>query len=209
LYIDPQSLDQGEVWESPKHTVVVQVKNLSSDVRTVVGFGSSCECSAVEPQKLTLRPGEAAELSVDLDLTYRLPYQLGLARRPLTVRLSPVFEGDYAPTPGWELRGVVLSRVSLDAQHVAFGDRCHHAGPPVSRKVRARAHRPHSRVEAVTVPDCATVRVEDVAGSPGQYLIVISPRANLPVGPFKFDVQVREITADGGGPSVRLDQRHG
>jgi hypothetical protein len=185
LYIEPTSLDLGEVWESAKHTVLVQVKNLSREVRTIIGFGTSCECSAVEPQKLTLGPGEAAELAVALDLTHRLPYQLGLARRPLTVRLSPVFKGDFDSTPGWDLTGVILSRVSL------------HDRPPVSRKVRARVHRPHSRVTGVAVPDKASVQVEEVAGSPGEYLIAISPRPDLPVGPFKFDVPVREVDAHG------------
>jgi hypothetical protein len=36
-----------------------------------------------------------------------------------------------------------------------------------------------------------------MAGTSDQYLIIVSPHANLPIGPFKFQVQVRAITADG------------
>jgi hypothetical protein len=71
-----------------------------------------------------------------------------------------------------------------------------HAGPAVSRKVRATAHVPIDRLDASAVPDLAVARVESVADNPGQYCIIVSPRPDLPVGPFRFDVQVRAVTAD-------------
>ncbi len=89
---------------------------------------------------MSLRPGEQADLTVKIDLTHRQQYQLGLARWDVSVWINPVFAGDFAPTPGWELKGVVLSRVSLEAASLSFGDQCVHGGPPVMRKVRVVAH---------------------------------------------------------------------
>ncbi|HJT77028.1 MAG TPA: DUF1573 domain-containing protein [Gemmataceae bacterium] len=196
LSIDPSSLDLGEVWETPRHTTTLKIKNVSGDVRTVTDFEASCDCLGVEPRALTLQPGQAAELTVSLDLTHRQPYQLGLARWPTSVQIRPRFQGDFAPTPGWLVKASVRSRVSLEAAQLAFGDRCVHDGPPASRKVRARAHVPLRRLEASALPDLAEVRVEEDA-APGGYRIVVSPHPALPVGPFRFRVQVRAVTADG------------
>jgi hypothetical protein len=80
-------------------------------------------------------------------------------------------------------------------------DLCRHAGPSIARKVQARVHVPLKRLEAFAVPDIATVRVEPVPDSPELYVIVVSPRPDLPVGPFSFDVQVRVITLDGAAHS--------
>jgi hypothetical protein len=180
LHIEPPSLDLGEIWETPEHVARVTIKNVSAEPRTIVRFEQSCDCLGVEPQGMTIPPGQSTEVTFRLDLTHRQPYQLGLARWPVSVRLSPVFQGDFAATPGWDVKALVLSRVSLETWQLAFGDRCTHTGPQVERKVRAKAHQPLRRLEAVAVPDVATVRVEPVAGVEGEYFIVVSPRSDLP-----------------------------
>ncbi len=197
LHIDPHALELGEIWETPEHLARVTIKNVSAELRTLIRFEPSCDCLGVEPQGLTIPPGQAADVTLHLDLTHRQPYQLGLARWPVSVRLQPVFEGDFAPTLGWDVKAVVRSRVSLVGWQLAFGDRCTHTGPPVERKVRARTHQPLRRLEAVPVPAIATVRVEPVAGAEGEYFIVVSPRSDLPVGPFHFQVNVAAVTEDG------------
>jgi hypothetical protein len=47
------------------------------------------------------------------------------------------------------------------------------------------------------VPDIAAVRVESVPDSPDNYLIVVSPRPELSIGPFNFKVHVLAVTPDG------------
>ncbi len=206
LHIDSQSLDLGEIWETPEHVARVTVKNVSSEPRTIIRFDQSCDCLGVEPQRMTIPPGQSAEVTFRLDLTHRQPYQLGLAQWPVSLQLHPVFEGDLAPTPGWNVRALVRSRVSLEAAQLAFGDRCTHTGPQVERKVRAMARQPLRRIEAVAVPDFATVRVEPIAGAQGEYFIIVAPRPDLPIGAFRSQIQIAAVTEDGiGHPCASLD----
>jgi Protein of unknown function (DUF1573) len=197
LAIDPDSLDLGEVWETPNHSLTLKVQNVSNEVRSIINFSGSCGCLKVEPQRLTISPGQTAELSLALDLTHRLPYQVGLAQWPISVRFNPVFQGDFASTPGWELKGLVRSRVSLDTLQIPFTDQCIYNGPPVTRKVRAKAHVPLEHLEASAVPPLATVRVESIPESPDSFVILVSPNPQLPVGPFTFEVQVKAVMPDG------------
>jgi uncharacterized protein DUF1573 len=197
LYIDPRSLDLGEVWETPEHVAQVSVKNVSAEPRTIIRFEQSCNCLGVEPQGMTISPGQTAELGIHFDLTHKQPYQLGLARWPVSVRIQPVFQGDFAPSLGWDVRATVRSRVSLENWQLTFGDRCTHSGPRVERKIRANTHQPLRRLEAVAVPNVAATRVEPVAGALGEYFIVVSPRPDLPVGPFRFEVQISAVDEDG------------
>lgn len=197
LAIDPRSLDLGELWETPNHTLTLEMRNVSAEERTIVDFSGSCGCLTIEPRKLTIPPSQTAELAVTLDLTHRLPYQVGLAQWPVSVKFNPVFQGDFSSTPGWEIKALVRSRVSLDCTQIPFMDQCTHLGPSVARKVRARAHVPVERLKVSALPNMANVRVEAVHGSPDEYQIVVSPNPRLPVGPFSFDVEVRAVTLDG------------
>jgi len=38
LFIEPASLDLGELWESPRHVVVLKVANLSGEKKVIAGF---------------------------------------------------------------------------------------------------------------------------------------------------------------------------
>jgi hypothetical protein len=196
LYIEPQSLDLGEVWETPRNRFRLTIRNIGRVARTVTRFQTTCGCLKLEPPGTTIAPGEAAEFSAQLDLMHRLPYQLGVARWAKSVRLDPVFEGDFAPTHGWELNCVVLSRVSLANASLSFGDRCTHKGPLITRKVRARVHVPLKSLEASAHPSSADVRVEAIADVPGDFHIFVSPHASLAIGPFQFEVEVRAVTMD-------------
>lgn len=196
LHIDAKDLDLGEIWETPEHAVVVPVRNVGSTPVTVAEFATSCDCSGVEPESVTIPPGSSAKVTVKLDLTHRSPYQLGLARRTFSVRLDPVFQGDFAPTPGWEIRGTVRSRVSLEAASLAFADKCVRGGAPASRTVRATAHLPLLRLEVSAPQELASVRVE-THSDPGRYTLVITPNPDLPIGPFRFRVEVTAVVPDG------------
>lgn len=194
LMIEPGHLDLGEVWETPEHVATVRIRNGGSESQSITSFVTSCDCLAVTPKSVTLVPSESAEIQVRLNLTHRQPHEIGLAKRPISVRINPVFAGDFAVTTGWELKGVARSRVSLEASQVEFGDSCHFGGPPVSRKVRATAHLPLSRLQ-VDPSFGLTARTEPEGSN--RYVIVITPDNSLPIGPFKGQVQVSAVTPDG------------
>lgn len=195
LYIEPQSLDIGEAWETPQHTFRLTIQNVGSVARTITRFQTTCDCLQLDPPGQTIAPGDKAEFIAHLDLTHRLPYQMGVAHWAVSVRLAPVFEGDFAPTPGWEVKGVVRSRVSLNTPKLMFEDRCSHGGPRVWQKVRAKAHVPLKSLQASVLPKSAEVRVES-STTPGDYFIFVSPNPSLPMGRFHFEVQVQAVTLD-------------
>jgi hypothetical protein len=65
---------------------------------------------------------------------------------------------------------------------------------------------PISRLEAFAVPDIATVQVEPIAGAAAEYYIMITPKPDVPIGPFRFAVPVRAVTSDGAvHPCAAID----
>lgn len=196
LYIEPQALDIGEVWETPQHTFRLTIQNAGGVPRTITRFQTTCGCLKLDPPSRTIGPGDKAEFTGKLNLMHRLPYQWGVAQWAVSVRLDPVFEGDFAPTPGWEVKGIVRSRVSINTPNLAFEDRCSHQGPRIWQKVRAKAHVPLKSLQASVVPESAVVRVEASAATPGDYFIFVSPNPSLPLGRFRFEVQLQAVTLD-------------
>ncbi len=196
LYLEPQSLDLGDVWETPRHTFRLTIQNVGSLARTIARFETTCGCLQLDPPGQTIAPGDKAEFTAHLNLMRRLSYQVGVAEWPVSVRLNPVFKGDFASTPGWEVKGVVHSRVSTNVLELAFEDRCTHQGPRIWRKVRAKAHMPLKSLRASVVPESAEVRVESDAANPGDYLLFVSPNPSLPIGRFRFEVQLQAVTLD-------------
>lgn len=203
LAIEQSALDLGEVWETTGHPAQIPVRNSSSHPRTVRGFRKGCACVEVVPTGFTLRPGEAITLTVTADLTRREPQHRGQDRWPVAFAIEPEF-ADAAPSGSWSLTGTALGRLSLDTSHLKFGDDVASGGPPKSRAVRATAHVPLARVEVVPDPPVVSARVDEEG--PGRYRLVVSPRADLPVGPFRSTVAVRAVTPDGAAhPAAPLE----
>ena len=194
LAIEQSALDLGEVWETTGYTIQIPVRNVSSHPRTVRGFRKGCACVEVKSPGFTLGPGEATTLTVTADLTRRDREHRGRDRWPVFFTLEPEFS-DPAPPASWTLTGTALGRLSLDTPHLQFADDVASGGPPRSRAVRATAHVPLARVEAVPDSPAVAARVEE--DGPGRFRVVVSPRPDLPVGPFRSTVAVRAVTPDG------------
>jgi hypothetical protein len=196
LYIQPQSLDLGEVWETPDHSFRLTIQNVGKQTRSISRFQTTCGCLQLDPPGRTIAPGEKAEFNAHLDLMHRLPYQIGLAQWPKVVRIDPVFEGDLTATLGWEMKAVVRSRVSTNRMQIPFADRCSSDGDRVWSKVRATAHVPLKCLQATVRPNYAATRIESNPASPEDYFIFVSPNPSLPLGAFRFEVRLRAVTLD-------------
>lgn len=196
LYIEPLAQYIGEAWETPQHSFQFTIHNAGSVARIISRFETTCGCLELDPPGRAIAPGDKAEFTGKLNLMHRRPYQWGAAQWAVSVHLNPVFKGDFAPTPGWEVKGVVRSRVSINTPKVAFENRCSHEGPRIWRKVLAKAHVPLKSLQALVLPKSAEVRVERSAANPGDYSILISPNPSLPIGRFRFEVQLQAVTPD-------------
>ena len=113
LYIEPQSLDLGEIWETPRYKFQLKIQNVGSVPRSIARFQTTCGCLQLDPERQTIAAGAETDVASNLDLVSRQPYELGVARWPVSVRLDPVFEGDSSPTPGWEVKGPAQLRVRV------------------------------------------------------------------------------------------------
>ncbi|HEY7426950.1 MAG TPA: hypothetical protein VH682_22130 [Gemmataceae bacterium] len=195
LSIEPVELNLGEVWEDPDFTALVQLRNTSDHDIAVSKFSTSCTCSGIEPPSPVVPAKGSVPLKVKMDLTHSLPHAWGVERRPFSLAIHPIVTGGEAPN-GWEITGIVRSRVSLSDLRLEFADQCTHAGPAVRRKVRATAYLPLAALEATPQPHVASVHIEPLRESPGEYEIVIAPDPNLPVGAFQFKVPVTAVAPE-------------
>jgi hypothetical protein len=197
LRIDPASLDIEDVWEDPAYELHVALTNVGSQPRVISHFSLSCGCLTIEPDQLTIEPGETRNMTLHVNLTHRQPYQIGMARWTVAARFQPIFQDDLASSQGWDVRIGVLSRVNFDTWQIAFGDRATHSGPAVEHLVKAHSLQPLRRLEARVEPDVATVRVESVRGSETDYVLKVSPHPELPVGPFHGQIITTAVGKDG------------
>lgn len=197
LFIDPAETKLGEMWEAPEYTATVTLRNTSDTAIAVSKFGTSCVCSGIEPASVVVPAHGSVPLRVKMDLTHRMPHLAEQERRPFSVTLHPLVLQAGVASNGWEFTGVVRSRVGLSHSRLEFGDRCTHAGTPVTRKVRANVFQTGVTLEAVAKPRLATVEVVPVAGKPGEYEIAITPDPKLAVGPFRFDVPITAVMPGG------------
>ena len=197
LFINPAELKLGEMWEAPEYTATVSLRNTSDIAIDISKFGTSCVCSGIEPASVVVPAHGSVPLRVKLDLTHRMPHMAEQERRPFSVTVHPLVMQTGVASNGWEFTGGVRSRVGLSHSRLEFGDRCTHAGTPVTRKVRATVFDARTTLEVDMKSSLATVRLTGVAERAGEYEIDITPRANLAVGPFRFDVPLVVVSPDG------------
>ena len=195
LSVDPDALDVGEVWETPRLVVRLRVHNDAATPRVVEKWTGGCGCTTVEPKTLSLRPGESAEVTVTIDLTDRAPRNRGVARWPLAIHLQPVFAGDRDPSAGWTIAGTVLNLLNVPVGRLDILDGCVSGGPPRGRTFHVTAQKPLARVEADLDSSYGSVRVEPAG--PDRWAVTVTPSPQLPAGPFEFRVPIRAVTPDG------------
>ncbi|HWD37678.1 MAG TPA: DUF1573 domain-containing protein, partial [Fimbriimonas sp.] len=68
LYIEPQALDIGEVWETPRYTFHLAIQNADGVTKTIARFQTTCGCLELEPPGQTLASGKKAEFTCNLNL---------------------------------------------------------------------------------------------------------------------------------------------
>lgn len=197
LFIEPASLSIGEVWETPSHVVSLPVANKSDHAIRITKFVTSCDCTQVEPEQISIAAGETRLLRATLDLTHRQPYQVGMARRELTVDLTPVLDDAPAPATRWTITGTIRSRITLSADILHFKDMCHRHATPVTRKIRATAHDTTTTIEACPHDACVAVRVVPRLDKADTFDILVTPDPNGPIGAFRSRVDVIAIDASG------------
>jgi hypothetical protein len=142
---------------------------------------------------------------VRLDVSPRGGGEIGLAERPFTEDLRPRIKGRPSCGPGWRLHGLIVSRVTLDAIALHFGDTPVHGQPALVRRVVGRVHIPDAQPVVTVTPDLVTVQLSSDAAVPGRFELAFAPRPTLAPGPFRCQAAIDLITPAGDRlPGVQL-----
>lgn len=136
-------------------------------------------------------------MDVTVDLTYRVPGEIGLSERKFEITIIPVFVQGMPVGRGWTLHGLSKSRVTLDTLSVDFGESPVYGQTPVPRKVLATVHVPVDRIEVTTNPSVATVKVERHKSRANTFALSIAWNPDLPAGPFQCQANIELIDPSG------------
>jgi hypothetical protein len=194
LYIPDEGANLGDVWEASDATLHVPIANRAEHPIEVIDVQTSCDCADAWPRRFTVPPRDAISVYVTIDLSRRSLRQVGMARRPFTAVVTPVTAAGPA-LGSFTVRGVAVSRVTVNHLAVNFGDSNAAGRPPLSRKVIVTAHVPADRVVASSESDAVAMAVARL--SDGRYQLTLTPNTARPAGPFAAVVRVAVVTPDG------------
>lgn len=131
LTIPAEALDIGEVWATSSFRAEIPLVNVTERTIVVNSFITSCNCTDISPQQLSIPPGGREVISLDINLLSLKSGTVG-AQSPFAVDLIP----SVVP-PGtsgkWTIRGQVKTPIVAAPTIVDFGDVF--IGTPVHRDI--------------------------------------------------------------------------
>lgn len=153
---------------------------------------SSCACTTLEPQKLTIPAGETREVRVVLDLSPQSP-----KAKQLPVREFATEFGATLRTKGrefresWKVRGSVRAVVRPDDIVVDFGRTSELAQPLAVNRMKVATLVPLSGFEVQSDSQQIAARIVKDGENPTHQVVEIEPKAQLPRGDFSCKIALR------------------
>lgn len=193
LSINPRELEFGSVWVRNAYEHSISVKNNSDEPIQIAGFITSCGCTKVEPNNLVIPARGSRTVKATLDFRFLLGARPN-GPAPFTVRLSPKVKDSAFAQPSWFLRGTVFVPLSCKMKRIDFPSPLSTEGPLPSRELFLTANYALSRVNAYCDRDLADVSV--LSSREGGYVLTVTPKRTLPIGPFDFDVWIAVTLSD-------------
>jgi hypothetical protein len=217
LFIAPNDLDFGRVWEDRAFERDIHVQNQYGYPLTTIELAASCDCTRVEPLSLSLGAGGNATIHVVVDLARARARQRrppvtapGEGRspgeRPPEVEYQVAAEigarckgvhGGWLPVQTWALTGNSRMAMSIEPDAVSFGDSLVEGQAFPSRVVQLHAYVPLARVAAKTDSDVVDVELRGSADDGTDRQIVIRPKAGLGAGTHRCEVLIGGETPNG------------
>lgn len=197
LAVANSDLDMGEVWEAKNFVCRLPIHNHSSRTIEIRKFVTSCGCTAVEPSSISILPGETAMVNVNIDLTHRLAGEYDLDRRFVELSIRPITRRSRRDDLAWQLHGIVFSRVTLDAQTVAFGEQPIHGQTSAKRRLLATVHVPCQQLDVSMNPLIGTANVKRLEDVPNRFEITIAVNPSLQPGNFQTEAKISVIGLNG------------
>lgn len=198
LFVAPDSLELGDVWEESSFPWPVEIENRSTRDIEVKEFGHSCTCTSVDPPSLVVPAGEKCTVRLTLSLT---------PKRSDDMRLEAEFEEFLLPrlagglpansSVRWKIHGRVHRVLHLEKPVLDFGRIPESAQPLGTRTSAVSTLVPVSRVEVKCNSPSFRASVCRRKDQADQFSVSVTPAEKLPVGPFHCDVTLSARLEDG------------
>lgn len=157
---------------------------------------------AVEPSSLVIPPGHTEEVELTFDLrptdlrfgdqgTPRLPL------RPFEVRVVVKANDSLPGSAGWVVSGKARDVFAKLPHSIDFGESCVWPSRFPSRPFEVVSRSPLKRLTATCPGSEALVNVVRLDEAGKRFRVDVAPRETLPVGEFKFRVELTALRAEG------------
>jgi hypothetical protein len=197
LVVAAKALQFGEVWEKKGFTWEVPIRNVTKEPIEITDWFLSCNCSDIQPKTLRIPAGQTATARLTVDLTVRKSHEATQSRRPVAYEITPVLGNNKPRRQRWKVEGTVLSKVTVNALYIHFGESPVRGESPVWRKLVGTVHVPFKKLAAVADAKRLAVRLRQLPDNPARFELHVSPQPDMPAGPFRSDVILEIIAADG------------
>jgi hypothetical protein len=204
LLVADADLDFGEVWATRDFHWTLPIHNPTSTPIHISRITTTCRCTAVSVDAVTVPAGATIPIELTLDLL--ADNAPGLAdTREFAVRVLPVVTGGIYMPDGWRVHGRVRQPVSLSATGFHFGDTLVYGQSYPSATVEARFHFPVEELSATCEAWFGDVAVKADSAQTGLYHVTLTPRADLEKGRYAEEVRLRPRPVPPGvDPEIRL-----
>jgi len=183
VQVENPLFDFGSAFQGQMVLHTFKIRNLGKGRLLISGVKTSCGCTAAQPTKTTLAPGEEAEITASFDTRFRTGHQLR------TIMVSTNDPGN--PSALMTIHGVVRQRVAATPAQVAFGSV--RQGTEVTKEVTISdlAEQKRFKITSMTNSNVAIkVTQENRLDGKSGAVLKASLLKNMPVGAFNDTINV-------------------
>ncbi len=195
LVVEEKYLTFPETWEDSKFTWQVPILNRGRVKLEILGFAVSCPCVSTKTGSLRLEAGEEQVLTLQINLAGQLACSKVERYRVFEFKVVPLLQGEIAPTKGWVIRGQVRSLLDTNPMTHQFGKyEIITNGQMPSQTVEVASAIP---LERLTLGYDRTKCLATITGGPRTFQLKITPKNDLPVGPFFLELVLTPFSKEG------------
>jgi hypothetical protein len=203
LWIPPDALNMGTIWESEEFAWTVPIDNHELSPIEIQSFGSTCNCLSIEPQSFVLGPGQRRDLYLKIDLTSQVK-----PTGEVSVGLWPVLKNQHTKPEGpigpeWQIAGQVRRVLKFD-RRIYLGQHSELAQPLPVRSIPIEVLVPLVSLSAKSDLAGFSAKVERLEGA--KTIVHLSSVTKRDLGAFKGTVTLWPIVKGGERlPAQRLE----
>jgi len=195
LWIPPEALNMGTIWESEEFAWTVPIENHESTPVEVESFGTTCNCLSIEPKSFHLGPGERRDLELKINLTSQVK-ESGNIAVGLWARVKKENRKPGEPLgPEWKINGQVRQVLKFNRRLLYLSERSELAQPLPVHIIPIEMVAPLESLSAQCELAGFTAKVQGLKeGKPELHLCSVTPRG---IGPFEGAVCLRPVLKNG------------